>query len=382
MSERIWRYGLLAALLVVFHSALATGAWSFWGIPRPVDRPFLDLYALLAAADCNQQGHDVFVDNPCDWLGRPHVYPRTWLAFSALGLGRGDVIAVGYVMDLAFFIALAFVARPRGWSDVLLTLLVGLSPGIMLAVERANFDLVAFAMLAMLVWLRGTAAGVWAGGGLIFLASALKIYPLVALAPWAWENRARRSAVVPMVVAVLAVTAVGAYLWREDWVKMATRVPAPTSRFFAMGAPLLFDHLGLPHATVLGRATLAVGALAAIVYGRTRLVVRERRFDVLLGATVLLFCFFARTNYDYRWVFLALVLPTAWNAGALGRAVIGAGAVVLWTEAVTLWLGSLLGVGPVMAAIVTVAPIVDDAASWIVVLGCTALAAGGVASER
>jgi len=285
-------------------------------------------------------------------------------------------------MDLAFFLALAFVARPRGWPDVLLTLLVGISPGIMLAVERANFDLVAFAMLAMLVWLRGTAAGVWAGGGLIFLASALKIYPLVALGPWAWENRKRRSATLAMVSVVLAVTAIGAWAWREDWVKMATRVPAPTSRFFAMGAPLLFDHLGLPHATMLGRATLAVGALAAIVYGRTRVVVHDRRFDVLLGATVLLFCFFARTNYDYRWVFLALVLPTAWNAGALGRGVIAASAVVLWTEAVTLWLGHLLGVGPFMKLVVTVAPIVDDTASWIVVLGCTALAAGGATPER
>jgi hypothetical protein len=382
VSERVWRYGLLAALLVAFHVALFTGGWSFWGIPRPVDRPFLDLYALLAAADCNQQGHDVFVDNPCDWLGRPHVYPRTWLGFSALGLGRGDVIAVGYAMDLSFFFALAFVARPRGWQDVLLTLLVGLSPGIMLGAERANFDLVAFAMLAMLVGLRGSVAGVWAGGGLVFAASALKIYPLVALAPWAWENRARRRTVVAMVATVLAVTAVGAFLWREDWVKMATRVPAPTSRFFSMGAPLLFEHLGLPHATLLGRAALTVGAFAAVAYGRAHVVVRERQFDVLLGACVLLFCFFARTNYDYRWVFVALVLPAAWKAGSLGRAVVAATAVVLWTEAVTLWLGHLLGASPTMALVIAVAPIVDHAASWVVVLGCTALAAGGAAPER
>jgi hypothetical protein len=382
VNERLWRYGLLAALLLVFHVALVTGAWSLWGIPRPVDRPFLDLYALLAAADCHLEGRDVFVDNPCDWLGRPHVYPRTWLAFSALGLGRGDVVAVGYLMDLAFFLALAFVARPRGWSDVGVTLLVGISPGIMLAVERANFDLVAFAMLSMLVWLRGSTPGVWTGGSLILLAGALKIYPLVALGPWAWENRRRARAVVAMLVVVLAITVIGAWAWRDDWAKMATRVPAPTSRFFSMGAPLLFEHLGLPHATFLGRAALAIGAVAAAAYGRAHVVVRERRFDVLLGATLLLFCFFARTNYDYRWVFLALVLPAAWHAGPVGRAVIGASAVVLWTEAVTIWLGNLLGGGPLMAVVIAVAPIVDHAASWVAVLGCTALAAGTATAER
>jgi hypothetical protein len=163
---------------------------------------------------------------------------------------------------------------------------------------------------------------------------------------------------------------------------MATRVPAPTSRFFSMGAPLLFEHLGLSHATLLGRSVLAIGAVAAVLYGRSRVILRERRFDVLLGATVLLFCFFARTNYDYRWVFVALVLPAAWHAGSLGRGVIAATAVVLWTDAATLWLGNLLGPSPTMAIVIAVAPIVDHACSWIVVLGCTALAAGGAAPER
>jgi hypothetical protein len=382
VSERLWRYGLLAVLLVVFHAAIATKAWWLWGIPRPVDAPFLDLYALLAASDCNQQGHDTFVDNPCDWLGRPHVYPRTWLAFAALGLGRNDVVLLGYLMDVIFFVALAFVARPRGWADVLVTLLVGLSPGIMLGVERGNFDLVAFAMIGSLVFLRGSPTGVWAGGALLFLGGALKIYPLVGLVPWAWENRARKRAVGAMLAVVLGVTAIGAWAWREDWAKMAIHVPAPMTRFYTMGAPLLFEHLGIGHSILVGRAVLIVAAIAAFAYGRSRVVLPERRFDVLLGTTVLLFCFFARTNYDYRWVFLALVLPAAVRVGSLGPAVIGASAVVLWTESVVTWLGYLLGGKPIMALVLAVAPIVDHTASWIVVLGCTALAAGTPAPER
>ncbi len=237
-------------------------------------------------------------------------------------------------------------------------------------------------MLSALVFLRGSTAGVWAGGGLVFLAGALKIYPLVAIVPWAWENRRRKQAAVAMLVVVLGITAMGAWAWREDWAKMATRVPAPTSRFFSMGAPLLFEHLGIGHATRIGRGVLVVGAVAAALYGRSRVRVGERRFDVLLGASVLLFCFFARTNYDYRWVFLALVLPAAWHAGTIGRAVVAASAVVLWTEALTLWLGNLAGAGPFMSAVVAGAPILDHTASWIVVLGCVSLAAGKPTAER
>jgi hypothetical protein len=297
-------------------------------------------------------------------------------------LGREDVVAVGYLMDVAFLLTLAFVARPQGWRDVLVTVLVGLSPGIMLALERANFDLVAFAMLAPLVILRRTTAGVWAGSALVLVASALKIYPLVALGPWAWENRARRGAVAGTVAVVLGVVALGAWAWREDWAKLAIHVPAPTSRFFSMGAPLLFQHLGLEHATALGRGLLVVGAVGAVAYGRARVVLAERRFDVRLGASLLLFCFFARTNYDYRWVFVALVLPAAARAGSLGALVVGATALVLWDEAVVIWIGQLLGGASAMAVVLAVAPILDHAASWVVVLGSVALGAGRPAAER
>ena len=310
------------------------------------------------------------------------MYPRTWLAVSAVGLGRGDVVAVGYLMDLAFFVALAFVARPRGWPDVLLTFLVGLSPGIMLAVDRANFDLVAFAMLSTLVALRGTTVGVWAGGGLVLLAGALKIYPLVALAPWAWENRRRRTC--------------GhrdgrrrARRHRDRRVGVARRLGQDGDARPGADVAVLLDGGAAPvrasraSARDRDRPCGARGRCrAAIAYGRARVVVRERRFDVLLGGDLLLFCFFARTNYDYRWVFLALVLPAAWNAGSFGRAVVGASAVVLWTEALTFWVGNLLGGGPLMAVVIAVAPLVDHAASWIVVLGCTALAAGTAPAER
>ena len=49
--------------------------WQVWGVPR-IQFPFFDNHAIIAAADCNAFGYNVFLENPCDALGRVHVYSR------------------------------------------------------------------------------------------------------------------------------------------------------------------------------------------------------------------------------------------------------------------------------------------------------------------
>src|SRR5579864_490329 len=46
---------------------------------EPFRFPFLDIHAILAAAQCQRLGIDVYLSNPCDALGRVHVYSPLWL---------------------------------------------------------------------------------------------------------------------------------------------------------------------------------------------------------------------------------------------------------------------------------------------------------------
>jgi hypothetical protein len=41
---------------------------------EPFRFPFLDIHAILAAAECHRQGVEVYQLNPCDAIGRPHAY--------------------------------------------------------------------------------------------------------------------------------------------------------------------------------------------------------------------------------------------------------------------------------------------------------------------
>ena len=88
-SQRIAYRLVIPATVLVFYAALAA-LWH-WGLHsayftilrlfgfEPFRFPFLDIHAVLAAVQCHHLGIDVYFVNPCDALGRPHVYSPLWL---------------------------------------------------------------------------------------------------------------------------------------------------------------------------------------------------------------------------------------------------------------------------------------------------------------
>ena len=116
-------------------------AWAF---------PFLDTDAILAAIDCHRLGIDVYaVPNPCDPIGRPHVYPPLWLHLDHLSVGRGDLNVIGLTLDLLFFVALAVLPPVCNRTGAALFLCAIVSPSVALALERANNDVLMFVLGTM-----------------------------------------------------------------------------------------------------------------------------------------------------------------------------------------------------------------------------------------
>jgi hypothetical protein len=79
---------IMAGLWLSGAYSLYFGALRLLGID-PFSFPFLDTHAVLAAAECARQGIQVYLSNPCDVLGRPHVYSPLWLAIVPGSLGTG-----------------------------------------------------------------------------------------------------------------------------------------------------------------------------------------------------------------------------------------------------------------------------------------------------
>lgn len=74
---------------------------------EPFRFPFLDIHAVLAAAQCRRLGIDVYLSNPCDALGRVHAYSPLWLSIVPDFLDTTSTNAVGLGLDLTVILSLA-----------------------------------------------------------------------------------------------------------------------------------------------------------------------------------------------------------------------------------------------------------------------------------
>lgn len=288
------------------------GVTHFWGW-------FLDSHAIVAASDAAAAGLDVYTVNPLDTLGRPHVYPRLWLQLSELGFTREHNFLLGGLFVAGFFTAAILWLSPRSMIEALGCFGLMASGAIVLGVERANNDLFVFTLLMSVIplissnrqWVR------WLALIPILAATALKFYPAVAalilVAGGGRREILGRAALAGMLLATFF------YLERADLITVSGVVPAPRG-LISFGADQLFPASGVA-------SPIKVGIVALIILGATLLCRPWRWFGgwnpsevcprnwngFVLGATVLIGCFFAGSSFVYRLVFCIMLAPFLWH---------------------------------------------------------------------
>ncbi|MBI2498168.1 MAG: hypothetical protein HYV75_09770 [Opitutae bacterium] len=282
-------------------------------------RWFIDSYAVLAASDAVRAGLDPFQLNPLDPFQRPHSYSSWWFRLGDLGLTREDNFLVGGTWVLLFFAAVPVLLRPRTHGAALWTALVVLSPPVLLAVNRANNDLVVFALLVVGLWVSGPAA--WRQAlfaAILVVATGLKFYPVVAVSACLLVRPPRRM----LVAGGLAVLAGGLTI-ASVWGDLQRAVIPWPNHIHTIGAAIIFRDLGWTGQGALLAGLGLVSLLGAVCAGRgwaTGLAEEsapagERR-AFMVGATVLVVCFLAGISHAYRLIFALMLVPWLWRRAA------------------------------------------------------------------
>lgn len=319
--------------------------WLATGIGE-AGRPFLDLYGILAAFDAMRAGADPFLPNALDPYHRPHIYSEWWLELARFGLGRPDTLWLGAALAGAVLLMAVVMVRPGTRRQGLDLFLLLVSPALLLAVNRANNDLVIFLLIsAGLFCFRGERWPARALGVVLFAAAAvLKYYPLVTLVVLL-EMRRRRGLAAGLglygLVLLLALPGLA-----QGFQSAARVIPGP-EWLYAYGAPVLWRNLGLttPSAWLLpGLLLLAWAARGA--YGKMagpfsagpapeHTAMRE----FMCGAAMLVGLFFLGASYVYKLIFALWLLPWLWQqcgggapAARWGRATWGLLLAVVWLE--------------------------------------------------
>ena len=201
---------------------------------------FSDLIAILAAGEAQVAGLDVYANNPLDPLNRPHVYGPWWLGLGYLGLVRADAWWLGLLLLGGFILVAVLVLNPRDTRSTAIAVFLLASPPVLLAMERGNNYLVIFLLLAAAVWLamRPARFAAWLAGGLLVLAAALKLYPLVAL-PSLAAAPATRKRVLLIVGTTTVVCAIVGLSSLAVYQKVVAMAPEPLT-IFGYGGKLTY----------------------------------------------------------------------------------------------------------------------------------------------
>jgi hypothetical protein len=312
--------GGLAALWCRGPHALYVAALRLFGF-EPFRFPFLDIHFVLAGAQCQRLGIDVYLSDPCDALGRMHTYSPLWLVITPGFLDTTTTTAVGLGLDLIWILLLIYVIRPAGFGEVMIFGFVALSPMTVYALERANCDLVIF-LLVIVGCALARAPQPWRFGtyALYLFAGVLKYYPLVLLVLLARERR--RDALIAAALAALIVLGL-AGLDHADLAKALRNIPALSyfaDSFSARNLPfgIAENVFGPRLRSTAGLLLLAfLAALAAARARRTLLLLDGAVPDpdlfeshcLLVGALLVTACFFAGQNVDYRGIYFVLIMP-------------------------------------------------------------------------
>jgi hypothetical protein len=301
---------LLAAWMALLGFFYLTGIYRYM-VVWPMKPLFFDTWQVLQMGHCSALGIDVYRDASCGLL---HAYGRLWLLSGKLGLEAKDATWIGPVVDLVFMLAVVWLLRPKRGETFAWSLLIIISPAVMLGMERANVDLLMFVLTvlaARLAHRREWSTRVGSACVIVF-ATALKIYPVAALADLVLSAR-RRQTFFTLLALSTGLLGVWLLLSYADLAQILKNIPQPEGRL-TFGGEILFKRLGLEHPRATSLIAGVVMIAIALVLGRK---IPLRGLDQEgIGARhytfsfcILIFVFVVSVGYDYRLVFCIALLP-------------------------------------------------------------------------
>jgi hypothetical protein len=356
MTEGIWLRRLLptavAGMLFLVLSVLwLTGMRQpyeafFWHLGiEPFTFPFLDTHAVLSAIECHRSGTDVYVTNPCDVLGRPHVYSPLWLYLSPLPIDTAWTTPIGLTLDLIFLASLVMLPPARHLIGTLIIAAAAATPAVAFALERANNDLVIFLLALLVCLLTSRSTGLrLLGIAFAVLAAALKFYPITLLI-LAWRERWLRC--LSIVTFSLLVLGTGAFMERADLMRALQLLPHGEYGAYRMASGIVIKMRWPDWSRAMNQVGfMLVMAFAAWRWSRRlppglRCLNEMERIFLTAGAILCVGCFLAGPSNGYRSILFLFVLPPLIAVAAetddfLLWATIFAVVAVMWSDAVRL----------------------------------------------
>lgn len=315
---------LLHGLLVMIFSLggfcilVVTKRWDLFAVPH-LNILFLDMIAVTSAVEAHADGINVLVENPYDPLGRIHIYSQLWLLGSYFGISKIDTYWISPICIVSYIAVTVYLIRPKRWTESLIILAFLFSPALLLVMERANNDIIAYILVAMsAIFAAKERLGYHAlSAAFLLVASLAKFYPFFALALFTLlflASRRWKECIIYLSALLIFFTYIFANF--HDVRLIISNIPNVTGSF-TFGGETLFDRLGIP-LDQYTRAMTYTGfilslSLAFLLAKRFKIEWAQSNtlisYSYFIGVGLLLFCFLAGNSFDYRNIYGLMMLP-------------------------------------------------------------------------
>ena len=274
--------------------------WSYLKIPT-LSPSFADMRVIQASIEAVSLGLNPQVSNPTDPWGRPMNYPYVWSQLAKLIKMNNEKIFIALCCIIIFaFLCCCYKILQQYPSMAMLTLL--LSGSTLLAIERANNDLIIFVILYFAI-----KSQIKTKILLVGLAGFLKVYALSLFTTLVRSNKTLAFCVVTLIP-------VSVYLAPQLPKILSATPSSPALSYGSKSIALALDSVGLQVSSLF--VSLALIALVVLAQGLSSTgkylieiedSYKDRMF--LFGSVIYVSSFLVLSNWDYRLIFCLFCVP-------------------------------------------------------------------------
>jgi hypothetical protein len=158
LTNKLNYFLLFLFIVIILYYLFPKILYSFFIFPIQKNKQiylFGDWSVIFAAIKCKLLNYNIFINNPCDVYGRPHVYGSILLFIPYI-----EEYSIFYFWYFPILINLIFIAiiilhfNFTSFKEYFLCLIFILNPSTLLLMERLNFDIFIFLLMILLCYFR------------------------------------------------------------------------------------------------------------------------------------------------------------------------------------------------------------------------------------
>ena len=278
---------------------------------------FADWTVIISANKCKLLGYDVFIENPCDFWNRKHVYGSI-LLFLPYSTNFNNLYSIylPIFFNLLFLYVVVSHINFKKIEQVLIYVLFIFSPATLLAVERFNIDILIFLILLLICYLRSNLFK----SILIVMISLAKFYPVITSIVFLFKGINKKN--LSYLFMTVAFVTLIFFFDSNNLTKVFSNISQATANYqLAFGImhfsnfPILNTKFPVEHLLIFSVSLMSIIFFFSYLILKKDEFLKDFNFEIysdrlfFIGNSVCVFTYLLLSNFIYREIFIFLAFP-------------------------------------------------------------------------